>query len=171
MSEKNLPRGIMRDCSLWANRESLLGQIGDITPPVLTQKREDMRNAGMPRPRKVALGYEATEFSFKMPGLIVPVLKLFGVAPGVEHPFLITGAFVDEDGTVHSGVLSVRGRLGTADHGTWQPGELSENNYTVDCNYYKLEVDGEEIYEVSDFDVRVGGVSQYAGIRSALLLD
>ncbi|MBX8803457.1 phage tail protein, partial [Ochrobactrum sp. MR28] len=32
---------------LWADRESKLGQIGDITPPVPQKKLEELRNAGM----------------------------------------------------------------------------------------------------------------------------
>lgn len=171
MTQKNLPRYILRNCAMWANRESYLGQIGDITVPSPSVKREDMRNAGMAKPRKVHLGYEATEFSFKMPGLDPEILKLFGLAPGVEHPFLVTGATVDEDGTTHSAVLTIRGAIRAANPGTWQPGEIPENDNTVDVNYYKLEIDGQEIYEIDDFDVKIGGVSQYASVRNALLLD
>lgn len=48
---------------------------------------------------------------------------------------------------------------------------MAENNYTVQVRYYKLEIDGEEIYEASPFDFKVGGASQYAKVRRALLLD
>lgn len=170
MAEKNLPRYILRDCTLWADRESKLGQIGDITPPVPEAKREEMRNAGMIKSRNVHMGYNALEFSFKMPGFDPQILKLFGVRTGEDTPFMITGAHVDEDGTVHSAVLDIRGRLYKPDAGTWKGGDLPENSYAVDVNYYKLEIDGEEIYEISDFDFRVGGVSQRQGIRNALLL-
>ena len=34
-----------------------------------------------------------------------------------------------------------------------------------------IEIDGNPIYEMDAFDVKVGGVSQYSGIRNALLLD
>ena len=82
MAEKTLPRYILRDCMLWADRESQLGQIGEITPPVPEAKREGMRNAGMIKERNVHLGYNALEFSFKMPGLDPQILKLFGLKPG-----------------------------------------------------------------------------------------
>ncbi|CDZ43104.1 Phage major tail tube protein [Neorhizobium galegae bv. officinalis] len=170
MAASNLPRYLLRDCMLWADRESQLGQIGDITPPVPESKMEDMRNAGMIKPRKIKLGFEGLEFSFKMPGLDPQVLKLFGLRPGVETPFMITGATVDEDGTTHSAVMTIRGSLYKPDHGTWKGGDMAENDNAVAVNYYKLEIDGNEIYEMDDFDFKVGGVSQYGDIRNALLL-
>lgn len=170
MTQKTLPAYILRNCMLWADRQSKLGQIGDITPPVPEAVREDVRNAGMIKARKVHLGYNALEFSFKMPGVDPQILKLHGIKIGEETPFMITGALVDEDGTTHSAVMTIRGRVFKPDAGTWKPGELSENDYGVDVNYYKLEIDGEQIYEMDDFDFKVGGVSQFGDIRNALLL-
>ncbi len=166
----NLPGFILRNCTLWADRVSKLGQIGDITVPVPTDKLEEMRNSGMIKLREVKMGLDKLEFSFKMPGLDPQVIKLFGLKPGVETPFMVTGALVDEDGTDHSGVLTIRGFIKTANGGTWQPGERSENDYAVAVHYYKLEIDGEELLEVDDFDIKVGGVSQYAGQRASMLL-
>lgn len=166
----NLPRFLMRNCTLWANSESYLGQIGDITPPVPQVKVEEMRNAGMIKPREINMGYEKLEFSFKMPGLDPRILKLFGLRPGSENPFMITGALVDEDGTDHSAVMTIRGFLKQTDPGSWKPGDQAENDYMVSVNYYKLEIDGDEIYEMDDFDVSIGGVSQVSGQRNSMLL-
>jgi len=167
---KEVPCYILRDCMLFIDRQNKIGQIGDVTLPALEAKRDDMRNAGMIRPRKVYMGYEATEFSFKMPGFDPQVMKLFGLAPGIETPFMITGALVDEDGEIHSGVISVRARIYKPNHGTWKGGEIGENAYAADVLWHKLEVDGEPIQEVDDFDIKIGGQSQYQGIRNALLL-
>lgn len=41
----NDPRFLMRNCMLWADRESKLGQIGDTTPPAPPEKMEELRNA------------------------------------------------------------------------------------------------------------------------------
>jgi hypothetical protein len=111
MSQKHLPRYILRNCMLWTDGNLQLGQIADVSPPVPTVKTEEMRNAGMVLPIKVHLGYEALEFSFKMPGFDPDVLALFGLEPGTETPFMITGATIDEDGTEHSSVLTIRGML------------------------------------------------------------
>jgi uncharacterized protein len=170
MSQRHLPRFILRNCMLWADRESKLGQIGDITPPVPTKKLEEMRNAGMIKPREVSMGYEKLEFSFKMPGLDPQIIKLFGLKPGAENLFLITGALVDEDGDEHSAVMTIRGFMNKSDPGSWKPGDMAENDYAISVHYYKLEVDGDELIEMDDFDIRIGGTSQYSGIRNALLL-
>lgn len=170
MATRNLPRFLLRNCTLWADRDSKLGQIGDITPPVPQEKLEEMRNSGMIKPREVKLGYEKLEFSFKMPGMDPQVLKLFGLKPGAENPFMITGALVDEDGDEHSAVMTIRGFLKQGDAGSWKPGDQAENDYQVAVHYYKLEIDGDPIIEMDDFDVKIGGVSQYAGIRNAMLL-
>ncbi|MBX8827969.1 phage major tail tube protein, partial [Ochrobactrum sp. SFR4] len=89
---------------------------------------------------------------------------------GAENPFMITGALVDEDGTVHSAVMNIRGFLKQADAGSWKTGDLSESDYQVSVHYYKLEVDGVSLIEMDDFDVKINGVSQYKDIRNALLL-
>jgi P2 family phage contractile tail tube protein len=170
MTQSNLPRMLIRNCMLWADRVNKIGQIGDITPPVPQKKLEEMRNAGMIKPREVSLGFEKLEFSFKMPGLDPQIIKLFGLKPGAENPFMITGALVDEDGTTHSAVMTILGTMKQSDHGSWKPGDMGENDYQVAVNYYKLEIDGEELIEMDDFDVKVGGVSQYQDIRNALLL-
>jgi uncharacterized protein len=165
-----LPAYILRNCMLFADRTSKLGQIGDITVPVPTAKVEEMRNAGMVKPREVVLGYEKLEFGFKMPGVDPQILKLFGLTPGTETPFMVTGALVDEDGTVHSAVLNLRGFVKSGNGGTWKPGEVSENDYSVAVHAYRLEIDGDPILEIDDFDVVVGGTSQYGAIKSALLV-
>lgn len=166
----NLPAYLLRDCMLWADRESKLGQIGDITLPVPQEKVEEVRNAGMIKPREVKLGFEKLEFSFKMPGMDPQVMKLFGLRPGSETPFMVTGALVDEDGTEHSAVLTLRGFLKQPDGGTWKGGDMAENDHMVSVHYYKLEIDGAPIIEMDDFDVSIDGVSQRDGIRRALLI-
>lgn len=171
MSQKHLPRYILRNCMLWTDGNLQLGQISDVSPPVPTVKTEEMRNAGMVLPIKVHLGYEALEFSFKMPGFDPDVLALFGLEPGTETPFMITGATIDEDGTEHSSVLTIRGMLTAGDPGNWKPGDMAENSYTVQVRYYKLEIDDVEIYEADQFDFKVRGVSQNAKVRRSLLLD
>lgn len=165
------PRFILRNCMLYANGTDYLGQIEDMTPPVPAIVTEDMRNAGMVKPREIHMGYEKLEFGFKMPTVDPEMLKLFGLKPGSENPFMITGWTVSEDGSEHSAVMIVRGFMKKADLGSWKPGEKSDTDYEVAVHYYKLEINGEPIYEMDDFNVSIGGVSQTAGMRAALLLD
>lgn len=166
----DLPGYILRNCTIWADRVSKLGQASEITIPVPTTKVEEFRNAGMIKPREVNLGYEKTEMSFKMTAVDPQVIALFGLRPGVEKDFMVTGALVDEDGTTHSAVAYMRGFMKTVDLGAWQPGERAEVDHQIAIHSMKLEVDGQSLLEMDDFDIIVGGRSEYAGIRGALLL-
>lgn len=165
-----LPRRVMRNCMMWADGTSLLGQMGDVTLPVPTVKTEDVRNAGMIMPIELMMGYEKLEWSFKMPGMDENVIALFGLAPGTEKQFLITGALVDEDGTAVNATVTVRGMIKSADAGTWKPGDLSENNYSCSARYFKLEIDGHNVLEMDAYTIKVGGVDQNAKVNAALLI-
>ena len=170
MAKTQLPAYILKDCTLVAASGNRIGQVSEITIPVLEKTMEEIRNAGMIKPREVSMGFEKLEFNFKMPGLDPQILKLFGLKAGTENLFLITGALVDEDGVEHSAVMTIRGFLKQADPGNWKPGDMAENDYSVSVNYYKLEVDGDELIEMDDFDVKIGGISQHSGMRNSLLL-
>lgn len=166
-----LPGYVLRNCAIFVNRVDKVGQAMEMSLPVLTEKVEEIRNAGMVMPIEIKLGYEKLEHSFNFTALDPKVLKLFGLKVGSESEFMITGALADEeDGAVHSAVAYVRGFLKTADAGSWKAGEVAETTFTVSIRYYKLEIDGEEIIEMDPFHVSSGGVSQTDGIRNALLL-
>lgn len=166
----DLPRYIMRNCAIWADRVSQIGQATEIELPVPKVKVEELRNAGMVMPIEVALGYEKIGLKFKMTALDPQVLKLFGLKPGVVKEFMATAALVDEDGAVHSAVCYMRGFMSHVKVDNWKPGDKkNENDYEVSCRYCKLEIDGNPIFEMDPFDVSIGGVSQTADIRRALL--
>ncbi|QUS57363.1 phage major tail tube protein [Pseudovibrio brasiliensis] len=167
---KETPQYILRNCTIFVDRDSKVGNASEITIPKLTVKTESMRNAGMIKERDVVLGYEKLEMSFKMTAFDPETLKLFGLAAGVEKDFLATGALVDEDGTTHSATCYMRGFLREVDAGGWKPGDKAETDYQVSVHSMKLEIDGASIVEIDDFDVKIGGVSQNDSIRSALQL-
>lgn len=165
----DMPRYLLRDCTIFADRVSKIGQASEISLPVPTEKVEELRNAGMVMPIDVPMGYEKPEASFKLTGFDPQVIKLFGLAVGEEREFMITGALAHEDGTVINATAYIRGRLIKNDHGTWKTGEVGENEFSIAVRYYKLEVDGQQLIEMTPFGVSIGGVSQTDRIRSALL--
>ena len=124
----------------------------------------------MIKERKVAMGYEHEDLEFDLTAFDPATLKLLTGKPGTEHQFMVTGALVDEDGTVHSAVYFTRGRLISADAGTWKPGDKAVLKSMITQNYAKLDIDGEEIFEIDDFSYTAGGVSQTGDIAAALLL-
>jgi len=169
MSE--LPKYILRNCTIFVDRVSKVGQASEIELPVPKEKVEELRNAGMVMPIEIKLGYEKVEMKFKMTAFDPQVLKLFGLKVGDVREFMATGALVDEDGQTHSAVAYVRGFLRETKADSWKPGDKkNENDYEVSVRYYKLEIDGENIIEMDPFEVKIGGISQTSDIRRALLI-
>lgn len=167
---KSTPAYILRNCAFWANEDLKLGQFSQCSISMPKEKTESFRNGGMIKDRKAAMGYEHDDLEFTMSAFDPATLKLLTGKPGTENPFMITGALVDEDGTVHSAKYYMRGRLISADAGSWKPGDPAELKCMVYQSYAKLEIDGEQIFEIDDFNYSVGGVSQTGDINAALLL-
>lgn len=165
----DMPRFIMRNCTIFVDGKSQIGQAKEITLPVPAEKTEELRNAGMVLPIAVPMGYDKLELSFKLTSFDPQVISLFGLKIGVLTDFMITGALVHEDGTVVSAVAYIQGRINKHESGNWKPGDLAESDYAVSARYYRLEVGEQEILEVTPFKVVVNGVSQTDEIRQALL--
>lgn len=166
----DMPNYILRNCNIFVDRVSQVGQASEITLPVPTEKLEEIRNAGMVMPIDVPMGYEKPEAGFKLTSFDPVVIKLFGLAVGVNKEFLATGALAHEDGRVFSATTYMVGRLTAFDPGSWSPGEKAETEYSISIRKYRLEVEGNVLVEADPFDVSVGGVSQTASIRRALLV-
>jgi len=167
---KESPRYIMRNAALFVNRENYLGQASEISFFTLERRMEEVFNAGMEVPIEVEMGYEIPEHSFKMSGWDPTVMKLFGLAIGAETEIMATAATVDDDGTTHSQVAYLRCKIKGVSPDAYSRGDLAEVEYELAFRYFKFEVDGEPIYEMDPFGVSIGGVSQTANIRRALLV-
>lgn len=165
-----MPRNILRNCNLYVNRVSFLGQVGEITIPTFARKTEEMRNGGMEMPIDTMMGYEKMEASFKFPGFSPELIRLTGLAIGQEQEYLAVGALASENGTIISATAYMRGIMTQQNPGSWTPGEVGENEYSISIRYYRLEVGGVVQIEADPFNISVGGVSQTSGIRAALLL-
>lgn len=169
-SNSEMPRYVLRNCNIFVDRVSKIGQASEITLPVPAEKVEEMRNAGMVMPIDIPMGYEKLETSFKLTAFDPQVITLFGLAIGVEKEFMITGSLAHEDGTVVNATAYIRGRLIKSDHGSWKAGEVGENDFQITMRYYRLEVEGSTLIEADPFNVSIGGASQTDAIRAALLV-
>lgn len=165
-----LPRLILRNATIFVDRNSRVGQAREVTLPTPEVAVEEFRNAGMVKPRDVNMGYSKLESSFVETAFDPIVIGLFGLAPGVVKEFMATGALVDEDGTTNNATGFMTGFLRQFDPGAWEPGTKAETTFNLSIHTYKLEIAGREVIYMDDFDVRINGVSQYQSIRSALLL-
>lgn len=165
-----LPGYLLRDCTLSIEGDVRVGQCSEIVLPKLAEQTEDMRNAGMIKPREIWLGFEKTEASFKEPAFDPTVMKLYGVASGTDKRLIAYGYLMDEGGAEHTARLEMTCRIKSMDFGNWAPGEKSENEYEIAVHAAKLFVDDDEIYAFDDFDISVGGKPLMPGRADALRL-
>lgn len=164
-----IQRYVFNNFDLYTGAEDLIGQVEEITLPVLEMQQEEMRNAGMVMPIDVPMGYSKLEFSFKMPNVSPTVLSLYGVRlDGGGTPFMATGSLRDEDGGRHTAVILMRGYLSKADFGTWKPGEIAKTDYTVTVREYALTIDGAPIIGVTPYEVLVAGQVIADGVQGLL---
>ena len=165
----NMPRFILRDCTVFINQNVQIGQAKEITIPALTQKTDELRNSGMVMPIAIPMGYEKLELTIKLTSFDPNNIELFGLKVGKIIDYMVTGALVNEDGTVTQAIVYMQGRLDKMDSGGWKIGDISECSLTISVRYYKLEIGGQAIIELDPFGISVNGVSQTADIRQALM--
>lgn len=129
---------------------SFIGESESITLPKLTQKLEKYRGAGMPGSISINLGLDddALGLEFTMGGLM-PALtkKLGGTISGTSLRF--AGAYQQDDSEDFIKYeVQANGRLKEEDSGENKQGETTQVKYSMECVYYKLTVDSEEVIEV-----------------------
>ena len=164
-----LPGYILYDCNLAAGAAgNRVGQVSEITIPIMGKTMDEFRNAGMIKPREISLGYEATSASFKETAFDPAMLALFAI--GAASSLIAYGAMRSEDGTEHAARFEMVCDVKSVDPGGWSPASKAEVSYEVAVHSGVLFVDDEEIYAFDDFSVRVRGVEQTPGRRRALRL-
>ncbi len=161
---------VLKDCNLIIDGNTRVGQCSEITLPVMEETMESFRNAGMVKPREVAMGYEMTESSFKETSFDPDIMKLFGAATGRNTNIIAYGYLESEDGTEHAARAEMVCRIKKMDAGSWATANKSEGEYGVAVHSYKLFVDNDEIYALDDFEFSVGGVVRRPARRTALRL-
>ncbi len=165
-----LPAYVVKDNTLFIDKDSKIGQVKELTLPVVEFKTEEMRNGGMIKPREVRMGLTVSNASFTLVGFDPQVLGLYGVAPGTDKPIIAYGYLQDEDGTEHSARCEMMAAPKKFDPGTWTPGEPAPVETEWAANSYRLFVDDEEVAYVDDFTARFGGVEVFPGRTDALRL-
>lgn len=168
---KQMPSGIIRNWTMWADRDSKVGQADSLSLPKLERKVEEVFNAGMITPIEVPVGFEMPEFSFSFTGYDPDTMKLFGLAVGDEREFLATADPTDDDGEVHSAITYFRGYIKIIEMGELKRGDIESTKYELCWRYVRITYDGADIFEMDPFRVVVGGNDQTLESRRALLLE
>lgn len=164
---KAMPGRIIRDWTIYVDRVNEIGQVAEMKIPKLERKTEEVFNAGMIAPMDVPVGFEKPESSFKMTSFDPRVLSLFGLKVGDEREFMGVAEAKDDDGTAYAVVSYWRGFIKMVEPDDLKRGDLPTTAYELSWRYWKLEENGQPIFEFEPFDMKVGGVSQSSGVRRA----
>lgn len=158
----------LKDFNVFNEGESYLGQCKTFTPPKLTRLMENWRGGGMNGSVKRDNGVGDLEAEQVYGGLMLGILRQFGVTEvdGVQLRFV--GAYqADDSGAALAVEIVIRGRHEEIDMGDQEVGEDTEFKVKTTCSYYKLTINGAVLIEL-DF-LRgieiVNGVDRTAAIR------
>lgn len=161
---------VLKNFNLFIDGVSYAGKADEVVPPKLTLKTEEHRGAGMHAPANLEMGMEALEMEMTLADRAVEVLKLAGKFGIDSANILLRSAWQDDGGDTGTCLIEVRGRINGFDAGTWKPGDKSQNKFTVQPVYYRLNHDGKDIHEIDVINgiFIVDGVDQTKAIRDAL---
>ena len=116
-----------------------------------TPKKVDYKAGGMPSPRKVSVGFEPMEVSFKVTGHADEILVAMGGCGDKRNSITI------KENTKQVGSCDKRNRLikmvGTLkeyDEGTLTSGEVNTTTVSFDVTRYELYVDGKQKFKRDD---------------------
>lgn len=160
-------KDVMRNVAAFVDGRSYAGQCNQVTLPELNIQTEEMRAGGMDAPIEMDMGMEALRASLQFLTVPAEVLKLFGKR---DVALTLRGALDSHDGTVRGATAELRGRFVGQNPGDWAAGSQANFTATFAANYYKLSIEGEEIYEIDIERMvrRINGEDQLATIRDKL---
>ncbi|HEX8402243.1 MAG TPA: phage major tail tube protein [Allosphingosinicella sp.] len=164
----------LKNFNVFNDGQNFLGQVSEIALPKLSAQMEEYRGAGMLGPVDIDMGLEKLEMEATYGGLVVPVLRQFGVTAvdGVMLRFI--GAYQsDGAGQVKQAELVVRGRHKEIDPGSAKAGDDTEWKVSSSLSYLKWTIDARVEVEIDLVNCiyLIGGFDRMAQIRAAIGAD
>lgn len=161
-----LPR-VIKNFNAFVDGVSFFGLCLTGTLPVPKIMTEGHRGAGMDGSVGIDMGMEAMSASLTFAEHRADLLKQLG-KQGRFVMRAAKGAATDTGATAL--IATIGGLIITPETGELKGGTNSTLKLDMDVHYYRLELDGEEIYEIDFVNAirRVGGVDQLAEIRRAM---
>ena len=146
------------------------GKGEDLSLPKLAIKKEEWRPGGQDAPIELDMGMDKMESTFTMVEYLTALNELFGLINGPDTSVIFRGAMQAQGQDAVPIVATIRGRFMEVDSGTWKSGEKTTQKFTCSVNYYKLTINGVDVYEIDVvYMVRnIAGVDQMASLRAAL---
>lgn len=167
-----MPFGL-RNFSLHINNIGYAGVVTKGKLPDVSIKTEDHRASGMEGNRKLDHGLEDMEATFSLAEFNDGAMKLTGILNGSNTELKFRGALSnDESPNAIPVEATIKGAIHKSEPGDWESGAKTEANFTVNCKFYELKVDGEEVFHIDNDNLirRIGGEDQMESIRAAIKL-
>ena len=161
---------ILQAMNVYVDGVSKIGWVEKLATPKIVKNMETFRTGGMLAERKHAMGYKAFEFDFDLVAFDPATIQQAGLFSKNAVTVSFTAALDGESNAQHTSSLTTRSVLTDMDPGTWEAGKKSVLKAKGTCAALKLVIDGATIYDI-DIDANkymIGGVDEYAWIRSAL---
>jgi P2 family phage contractile tail tube protein len=162
---------VLKNIAAYVNGLGYQGRLDEIELPDIEVKTEDFRLGGMDGESDQDMGLKKMVTKITISDPDSPLLKLVGVTGGNSARLDLRGAFKrDSDNTTSAVVAEIGGVFRKVSFGKWKAGEKAPFEYEATVNYYRLTIDGDEIFEIDVENMirRIGGFDQLADIRAAL---
>lgn len=161
----------LKNFRVFNDGEDYLGRVSEIELPKLKMASEEYRGAGQLAPVDIDLGLEKLELTATYGGLVVGVLRQFGLTRVDGAMLRYIGAYqADDTRQVTAAELVVRGRHMEFDPGTAKAGEDTEWKVQSTLTYLKWSINGAVEVEIDVLNnvYRIGGSDRMAAIRFVL---
>lgn len=161
----------LKNWNVFSQGDNYAGIASEIELPALKEKVESWRGAGMLAEVDVGMGLEKLEMTTKFGGLVVGILRQFGLV-GIDGAMLRFNGAYQEDvaGGVVAAELVVRGKHVEINPGTAKTGDDTEWEVKSTLAYLRWTIQGRVEVEIDVLNnvLIVDGIDRMAEIRNAL---
>lgn len=157
--------------NLFAEGNSLLGEIDEVGLPKLGRKTEEYLGGGMLAPVDIDMGLQKPEMELTCGGWLKDAITQFGQAKAGGAMWRFAGSYErDDTGDVMAVEIIAHGRFNEIDRGKAKVGSKSETKLKASLTYYKETVDGVEQVEIDVLNMiyKIRGVDMLAKHRKAI---
>jgi len=165
----NVPQ-TLSNFNLFVDGNSCLGIVKSIETPKLEVATEGVRMGGFDAELMIDLGLNALECTYTM---LTYDKEFFETALNLNSSatrLIARGALRRSGEPVTPVVITCQGAINMIDFGTWEGGTLSETQFTMNCEYYSLNVGGEDLIVIDILNAKriINGKDVLAEMRTAL---
>lgn len=161
----------LKQFNVFNNGQSYLGVAKQIELPKLSMAAEEYRGAGMLAPVDADMGLEKLEMTSTYGGIVVGVMRQFGITRVDGAMLRFVGAYqADDTGLPTAAELVTRGRHKEIDPGSAEAGSDTEWKVSSTLTYLKWTVNGVVEVEIDVLNAvyRIGGTDRMAAIRAII---